>query len=174
MTVMRFLQDSKLFGGLRDEQLQGFFPICQHVVIELGASIFRKGEPARFLYIVGQGRVALEMTMERPDGSVTPPTLVASVGLGETFGWSAIVEPHILTLSARAVERCNLVRVEGEALREVLNKHRELGYLVMVNVAKLLAQRLSETREAFVYERGWVWKAKYSQTPWGGNNPWSR
>lgn len=160
MTVKQFLRGSHLFQGVSDEQLRLFLPISQQKTVEKGTHIFKEGEPAGFLYIVGKGRVAVEMRLERPDGSVTHLTTVASAGPGEAFGWPAIVEPHILALSAHAIERSSMVLIEGERLRELLDEHRDVGYLVMANVAKLLAQRLSQTREAFVYERDWLFEEK--------------
>lgn len=93
------------------------------------------------------------MALERPDGSFTPRTTVASQGQGDAFGWSALVEPHVLTMSAYAVEPTELVVFEGHKLREFLEGNRQFGYVVMYNVAKLLAGRLAETREAFVFDR---------------------
>ena len=153
MTSEHFLRASELFRGVGHEHLRLFLPICRQESVEKGAPIFNEGEPAKFLYIVGQGRAALEMRLERPDGSVAGPTTVASIGPGEAFSWSALVEPHILTLSAKAVEPSELLLIGAEAFREALGRYPDLGYLVMVNVAELLAARLAQTREAFVYER---------------------
>ena len=158
MPVKHSLQGSQLFQGLSDEQLQLFSAICEDVPVEKGTRIFEEGEHARFVYVVERGRVALTMRLDRPDGSVTHPTTVASLGPGEAFAWSAIVDPTVLTLSAQAVEDSNLVRIDGEKLREMLNSRRDVGYLVMVNVAKLLGGRLAQTREAFVYERDWTFQ----------------
>ena len=145
-----------MFQGVTEEELEPFLPLCDLVSVGRGSSTFKEGGAARFLYVVGQGRVALQMNLERPDGSVTGPTTVASVGTGDAFAWSAIVEPHRLTLSANAVEDCALVAIEAAALREILSRRRRVGYLVMMNVTKLLAERLSQTREAFVFERAWT------------------
>lgn len=164
MTTKGFLRCSQLFRGVSDELLDLFLDLCQQVRVEAGTPIFEEDQPARFLYIVGHGRVVLGMRLERPDGSVTDLTTVASVGPGEAFGWSALVTPHVLTLSARSVEPSLLLRIEGEALRSTLSLHSDAGYAVMVNVANLLAERLSQTREALVYERGfWLELAQRSK-----------
>ena len=160
MTVMRFLEGSHLFQGVSTDDLQIIEPVCRHQAIEKGTEIFKEGEWAIFLYIVEKGRVALEMTLGRPDGSTTPPTTVASVGLGDAFGWSAIVEPHLLTLSAKAIENCDLVLIDGQELKQTLSQHHKMGYTVMANIANLLGQRLTATREAFVYERSWLFREK--------------
>ena len=129
--------------------------------MEKGTALFTQGEPASHLpashlNVVAQGRVALKMVLERPDGSVTPSIAVASLGPGEAFGWSAIVEPNVFTMSAEAVEDSKLVLIEGSGLQAVLSRHEGAGYRVMANIARVLAQRLSSIREAFVYERSWV------------------
>ena len=156
MTVTEFLRSSHLFKGLPSDHLQLLLPCCREETAEKEAVIFREGEPAKSLYVVEEGRIGLRMTRDRPDGSSTGPTTVASVGPGEAFGWSAIIEPRFFTLTAIAVEPSKLILMEGTALREVLNLNRDIGYLVMVNVANLITERLAETREAFVYDRSWV------------------
>ena len=45
----------------------------------------------------------------------------------------------INTLSATAVEPSSLIVLEGSTLLQVLSKHRDMGDLVMVNLASLIA-----------------------------------
>ena len=96
------------------------------------------------------------MTVNRPDGGATRPASVAILGPGEAFGWSSIVEPHISTLSAKAVDTASLISLEGTALWKALDHDRNAGYLVTVGLAKLLADRLVCTRESLILERGWA------------------
>jgi CRP-like cAMP-binding protein len=147
------LKSAPLFQGLSEEQLAIFEAIAKPMTAERGTRIIKEGDPARHLCIVRQGRVAIEMALERPDGSYTPRTTVASLGAGEAFGWSALVEPHVLTMSAYAIEPTELLMLEGHKVREVLEGNRQVGYVVMSNVAKLLTRRLTEAREALVYDR---------------------
>ncbi len=151
--VNKYIKSAMLFQGLSEEQVAAFDAIAKTVMVEKWVRIIKEGDPARNLCIVGQGRVAIEMALERPDGSYTPRTTVASLGPGEAFGWSALVEPHVLTMSAYAIETTELLTLEGHKLRELLDGNKQIGYVVMSNVAKLLAKRLTEAREAFVYDR---------------------
>ena len=154
MNTAEALNSCRLFSGLSEEQLQWIMPLCRPQAVEGVTHIFREGESARFLYVVEKGRVALEMTGKRPEGGLTQPAPVATIRPWETFGWSAIVEPHILTLSAKAVGPCDLILLEGNELREVLDQYRDVGFLVLEGVARLLADRLVQTRETLIYERG--------------------
>jgi CRP-like cAMP-binding protein len=156
MTTMQVLQDHELFRGLDSEELLLLQTFTTAVAVERGSAIFTEGEPARFLYAIRQGKVGLEMAVPKPDGGYTRRMMVTILGPHDVFGWSALVEPHTFTLSARALEQCDLVKVEGRALREALHIYREVGFVVMSNLAEILAKRLAQTRQALVYERGWA------------------
>ena len=157
-----FLSNSALLQGATSEELAPFISISKILTAKKGSAIFKEGQPAKDLYIVGTGRVALDMKLDRPDGSITPVTTVASIGPGEAVGLSAVIQPRAFTMSAQAVEDSQLVLMDGEKLKIVLDQNRRVGYIFMFNVAKLLAQRLSETREAFVFERAWLWREKHA------------
>ncbi len=158
MTTEDTLSRCQLFGGLQQDEVGLFAPLREELAVEQGGSIFSEGKPARHLYVVEEGRVALTMTLSRPDGSVTHPTTVASLGPMDAFGWSALVEPRVLRFSAQAVEPSRLIRIDGRALQSVLEKHPSVGYRLMVNLTQLLGSRLARTREAFVYERDWTFR----------------
>ena len=156
MSIKQALGLSSAFQGVTDEDVELVVPVCREEVITKDATILTQGEPARSLYLVVEGRVGLFMTLERPDGSSSGPKTVASIGPRDLFGWSALVQPYQSTLSATAVEPSRLIVMEGPGLLELLGKHRDMGYLVMANVAILIAERLKDTREALVYDRSYV------------------
>jgi len=76
------------------------------------------------------------------------------------------VEPYLSTLTVTAVEPCKLVSVDGASLRAALNHHKDIGYLVMANLTRLIAERLAETREALVYHRTWVEYVERQEGRW--------
>ena len=156
MSIREALRISSVFQGVSEEGLELVVPLCREEVAAADASILNQGEPARSLYLVSEGRVGLFMTLERPDGSSTGPKAVASIGPREAFGWSALVQPYISTISATGVEPSRLIVLEGSTLLELLSKHGDMGYLVMVNVATMITERLAETRESMVYDRSYV------------------
>lgn len=155
MSVKDTLKLSSVFNGVSEEGLDLLVPVCSAEVAAEGARILTQGEPALCLFLVDEGRVGLHMTLERPDGSSTGETAVASMAPSQAFGWSALIPPFMNTLSATAVEPCRLIVLEGPTLRELLGQHRDMGYLVMKNVTSLVAERLAETREALVYHRSY-------------------
>lgn len=156
VSLLTTIKGCALFQGLDDAQLAVLLPLCSATMVAKDALLFQEGDPARFLYIVAQGKVALEMAVCKPDGSLARPATIAVLGPGDAFGWSSLVEPHVFTLSARALEQCQVVCLEGKKVREALEKAYDVGYLVMKNLTRLLAERLAETRGALIYERGWA------------------
>ena len=171
MTLENVLRNASLFHNLSDLEIQHLVPISKRVDVAPGTDILREGEPVSHIHIVEEGRMALKMTLERPDGSSTGPTTVASIGPEEAFGWSALVEPYLSTLTVSAVEPSKLVSVDGASLRAALEHHRDIGYPVMGNLTKLIAERLAETREALVYQRSWV---EYVEQEEGRKASWIR
>ena len=139
------LSSSRLFEGVSAAEVLKVLPLCQTLSVAKGKAIFREGEPAKTIYLVRTGRAAVEMSLERPDGSTARPTVVASISPREAFGWSALVQPHVLTLSAKAMLATELVLIEGAGLRRLLDRSPRLGYRVMNNVATLLSERLYGT-----------------------------
>ncbi len=148
------LRGCSLFRGLMEDQLDHIVPFCVGQEVSRDSILFREGEPARYVHVVERGVVALQMALHKPTGGFTKPATVAMIGPHTVFGWSALVEPHVSTLSAVAVRASRLVLVDGDKLNAFLVERPEIGYKIMAPLAKLLSERLAQTREMLLYERG--------------------
>ncbi|MBI4312421.1 MAG: cyclic nucleotide-binding domain-containing protein [Chloroflexi bacterium] len=155
MSETETLGRCSLFACFKESDLERIVPLCNRWDVEDGAVLFRQGQLAKSLYVVERGRAALDLSVPRQDSSgYSDSANVAILGPGEAFGWSAVMEPHIMTLSARAIGPGSFILIDGSALKEMLQRHKELGCLFMTALAQLLADRLIQTREALIYERG--------------------
>lgn len=160
MTSLVALRECSLLGCLSEEQRQRILPLCSRLELEDGARLFTQGQIAKFLYVVEQGRAALDLAVCSHDGSsLSRPATVAMPGPGEAFGWSAVIEPHTMTLSAHAVGRSIFVLIDGLGLKELLHRDSNMGYIFMSALSQLLAERLMQTRETLIYERGLILRA---------------
>jgi CRP-like cAMP-binding protein len=74
----------------------------------------------------------------REEGEVTLDILHA----GGVFGWSCLIEPHVHTATAKAVNKTELIAVDAAPLRFMLERNPSAGLEVMQRLAKLLARRL--------------------------------
>ena len=128
------------FGGLTAEELAGIAMIADEVSYPDGKIIFRDGEEATKLYVLTAGTVDLVYHIERADGIET--SYVGSLAAGEPFGLSAILEPYRLTATGMAHGPIQAIAVDGAGLRALCELSCHLGYTVMRQVARALAERL--------------------------------
>lgn len=156
MTELESLGKCRLFAGLGEDLLQLIGTFSSTVEAQKGTILAIQGRPAAAVYVIQQGNVGLESPVPKPGGGNIGPTRMASLSQGEFFEWSTLVEPYIPIHSAVALDGCRLIRIEAEALREAMHRHREMGYQVMSNLTKMLAQWLVQTQQTLIFERGWA------------------
>ena len=65
---------------------------------------------------------------------------------GDIFSWSALLESHAETATARAVEEVEVLGIKGEVLQDLCWEDTELGIEFYRALAEVIAARLSATR----------------------------
>jgi len=121
------------------EQLCGISCLRQ---VEPGDELFREGDREDFLYIVLEGRIAIDIYIPGR-GRMRIYTAEPM----DVVGWSSTT-PVIRqrTASARAVLPGRLVYLDAQKLHKLCEEDRDLGYVVMRRVANVIASRLLVTR----------------------------
>ncbi|MDH4137834.1 MAG: ATP-binding protein [Anaerolineae bacterium] len=147
MVSTQVLKKAKLFNGLSDNELEKVASLSREEKYKAGEIIFEEGDSARDLYIVEEGEIALETRLDLGPYVAPRPTVIEVVTPGEAFGWSALMEPHILTSSARCLKAVRVVAIEGGNLRHLLDSDARIGQKVMDRLASIIASRLRDTRE---------------------------
>ncbi len=152
--IIETLRKTQLFKNLSDEQLDVVAPLCRQVHCLSGKVFFSEGDEATDLFVVLEGEVALEVDLFMGD-HVRPQTItVEKVAKDDSFGWSALVEPRRMTTTARCTRDVDIVAINGDDLKALLEKHPDIGMIVMENVAKIVRGRLVHTRQRLIAERG--------------------
>jgi CRP-like cAMP-binding protein len=136
-----------IFEGLTDDELERIANLCRGEVYEAGMTIFEEGEAADYLYLVEEGEVVLEMELELQPYASPKQTIIEVATKGEAFGWSALVEPYIRTLSARCMERAKVIAIKGSDLLDLFDSEPHIGHRVMGRVTQIVAIRLRDTRQ---------------------------
>jgi CRP-like cAMP-binding protein len=140
MVDAKVLSGISLFDGLSASELRKLARICQPVRFKKGDKIFSRGGNAEDLYIVKTGMVNLCF---RISILLADEDIVVDVKTkGDTFGWSALVEPYKLTLSAYCNEDCELIQMKGEQVLSLCRKQHHMGFIFMANLAKVIASRM--------------------------------
>ena len=156
------LKQSRIFEGLGEDELQQITKISQLAKFNKGERIFNFGDAAEHLFIVKEGEIELRF-------QVTYQNLSHEVCLerkcrGEPLGWSALTEPYRYTLSAYSVTSSELLQMGHKELIELCESDNHLGYVLMRNIARLIARRFMLTQEKLIREIQQVLKKKDSLT----------
>ena len=154
MTTKQALQECQLFATLGDADLGRVAEMTGERDHEAGATIFQEGAAADELYLLQEGKVALQMTLpagETPEASKR--VTIDIVTENQVFGWSAVVSPNVYTLTAVCLQRSRLVVIDGGRLSKLMEEDTSLGYQVMQGFIKVVASRLDDTRQVLLSER---------------------
>ena len=155
MANLDVIRENYIFRDLSTAQLQKIASISQENTYQPGQTIFREGDQAKDLYILKEGKVLLEMRIAPyPERTPSPSATIDVVTKGELFGWSALVPPHIFTLSASTAEKCQVVTLDSAKLIELMDSDPVMGYEVVKRLAKIISTRLKRSREMLMSERG--------------------
>lgn len=142
MVTAGALGESDIFKGLPAKTLHDLAGLCTEETYRTGESIIAEGAQASTLYVLLQGLVSLRISPA--EGRELTVGLIGS--RGETFGWSALVEPRRYTASAICLEDGKVIAIPGAQLLSYLEKEPEIGFLVTRRLAGIISSRLQETR----------------------------
>lgn len=145
MISPELLRRYPFFGPLTDAQLKAIAMIADEVTIEEGVTLFKEKEPAEAMYILKEGSIDLFYIVE-DDPEFRKEFPVGEINPGEPFGISAIIDPYILTSTARAAVSSQLVKITASPLRALCEVDNELALIFLRQVAKAALERLEATR----------------------------
>lgn len=136
------LQSIGWFQDLAPKHFEDLCAIACLRQVEAGEEIFREGDKEDFLYIVLEGRVAVDIYVPSR-GRMR----IFTAEPMDVLGWSSVT-PVVRqrTASARAVLPGRLICLDAQKLRQVCEDDHDLGYVVMRRMANVVASRLLVTR----------------------------
>jgi len=145
-SIKEALKSSELFHNLTEEELDKLLPLCREQYYEKGAVMFCEGAQCNYVQTLKSGKVALETELAISRSAAERATIDV-LSHGSSFCWSALMEPHILTSSGRCLERTEIVALDGDKLKALLDENPQMGYKVANNLTKVVASRLQHTKQ---------------------------
>lgn len=140
--MQKTLQSSRFLKDISPEHLETIVTLCNIDEYKAGAYIFRQGDLGEDLYIIVNGYVFLERTMDvgKHKGSV----VIDALGKGRTLGcWSSLLdERHVLLSSANCQKDTTVIRLKGHQLRTCMEKDRAFGFFMLQRLCFLLRDRI--------------------------------
>ncbi len=140
--ILDILGNCELFKGLNTVEIENVTKLGRIEMYEAGEKIFNQGEFQDKLYIIAEGHVFLERSVDlgTRKGNVT----ISLLGRGRALGcWSTLLgEVYPLMSSAICKEHTKVVVIRGPALREMILSDFHLGFKVMERLCSILRDRI--------------------------------
>jgi len=142
LEMEQVLEGCEFFKGMGKGEISKITGLCQAKTYESGEHIFRQGEMGEHLYIIAQGHVHLERSVDL--GTRKGNVLIDTLGKGSVLGcWSTLLDkPHFLMSSAACQKPTTIVSIKGEDLRRMMVGNIELGFNIMERLCFLLRDRI--------------------------------
>ena len=147
MISPELLRRYPFFGFLDDSHLKAIAMIAEEENYPASTDILISGDPADDFYLLMKGSVDLFYVVHeeiRPDKK--KEYLMGEINPEEPFGISALIEPYQYTATARASVPITVIKVDGQALRELIDNDEKLGCGFLRQITKATMERLEYTR----------------------------
>ncbi len=139
MTERRILETTQLLSALPPNALETLRTSSTMREVARNEVIFQQGEAATELFGIVTGRIAI--LTKSPDGR---ESLVAVLEEGSLFGELALFDDGPRSADARALEAGQLLVVEYAAVREAIEAHPEVLWVIV----RMFARRLRATDDS--------------------------
>jgi CRP-like cAMP-binding protein len=129
------LKQADIFWGLNPRILEAIMAAGTRHALAAGAFVYRRDDPADFLYILVQGEIRLRLGDEGAE-------VFAIADLGEVFGWSSLIGRERHTLSAFCRQPATVLKIERRRLMALIDKDPDSGIIFYRQLSRALGNRL--------------------------------
>ncbi len=142
MEIISTLESCDLFNELEKVNIEKIAGLCRVEKYRPGEYIFRQGELGENLYIIADGHIFLERTIDL--GTRKGNAIIGTLGKGKAFGcWSTLLDgPHNLMASAACQKATHVVVMKGVDLQDMMLDNVGLGLNVFRKLCYILRGRL--------------------------------
>jgi CRP-like cAMP-binding protein len=153
------IKNADIFYQFTEPQLEIVANLCDEKTLQDGEIIFLERSKCDELYIIADGVVDILFNpnlVSDQAGESHKPVTIATLRRGQSFGEIALVDHGLRSATARAAQdNTHLLIIPSDKLMEVCEKHTDLGYRLMLNLAADLAFKIRSTglriREELLY-----------------------
>jgi len=148
-SLARSLGAHPFVSGLAPADIQLLAGCAKNVRAAPGEFLFREGEPARFIYLIRDGRVGLQSQAAGRGG-----LLLEALGPGEVLGWRALFESRPWHLDGWVIEPTLAFALDGTCLRAKIAREPAFGLAVTQRLLQAAHERLERARRQQLEDRG--------------------
>jgi toluene monooxygenase system ferredoxin subunit len=136
------LEKHELFGLLSPNEITRLSAACGVGELKEGDRIYSEGIPATHLFVLVNGRVELKRPIKGG-----PDILVDDLVAGGIFGVSSLMGSARYLLNAVCAEDSEVLKIEGSALRQILDENPVVGYAMQRRISEIFFNRYLNAME---------------------------
>ncbi len=136
------LEKHELFGLLNARELAGLSNASGVITLEEGERVCSEGNRATHFFVLVKGRVEL-----RKPTREGPSFLVDDLLPGSVFGVSSVTDAERYYLDGECVEDSEVLKIEGDALRHILDMNPRVGYVIQRRLSQIFYKRYVNAME---------------------------
>jgi len=131
-----------LLAALEPSELAQVAPLVCADGLQAGHEIFKQGDPARFMWVVGRG---CEIVVSTVPAGATEAVDLATLGPGETVGEVALLEACSHTATARVTRDGRVYRIDGAGFSALRARRESAAYKILRAICTDLCARVRHT-----------------------------
>jgi len=141
MDSIKVLEKVDIFRGLSPRQLESLAQVSEERKYSRGEAVFTEDSSGAEVYIIKKGKVCIELGLKGKPNTAT----IQRLSVGQIFGELALVDKRSRSATVVCENDCEIITIDRGKLDELFQQDSRLGYIVMRNLAQLLAERLRRT-----------------------------
>ena len=147
MISPELLRRFPFFGQLSDAQLDHLAMLGEQTEFDDDQVVFEQGQAASSLFFLLDGCIDLYYTISdayHPTDRKEIP--VCEINVGEPFGISTLIEPHILTSTAKSRGHSRVLGFSSVGIMKLLQQDPSLELFLLRHLSQTAIERLYATR----------------------------
>jgi CRP-like cAMP-binding protein len=137
MSIQAIIRGAPLFTDLYDNEIDKILQSCSVMQLQVSDKVFSEGDTGRELFLVLSGKIDI----------IKKGVLIASLGKAELFGEMILLYEGTRSTDAYATVPSDLLVMNIDSILTVYDKNPRAMSIMMLNLSRLLADRLKRSNE---------------------------
>jgi CRP/FNR family transcriptional regulator, cyclic AMP receptor protein len=143
--IMEALHNVNIFKNLSKKELKEVLAMVYNRVYKKGEYIFKQGHPGNGMYIILKGTI--QIIQEKITEDKKKEEILATLESGDFLGELSLLDEAPRSASAYCTEMTDILGFFRGDLMDLLNRRPELGSKILLNIARVLGERLRLTNQ---------------------------
>ena len=130
-----------MFQALDERDLDALTKVARQTTAERGEIIVNQGSKGESLYVVVSGQIRVYLSDE-----TGKEVILGLEGPGAIFGEISVLDGELRSASVAAMKRTELLKIEGQAFRQLLQTNARLALAVIAALAGMIRKLTDATQ----------------------------